>query len=305
MGIRIEWVDPNQANAPVSIYRSENKMLDDNNLPEPIAVVPSNTGFYLDEDIIRNKLYYYRVATPGVEGSGELVITPNKGLMFMPYTGPGPKNIIRGDYEFGIFGRMPMGNLFSAQELVSWSGIDVITETVPGIPNEWVKFIHKGKIYFTPTMPIATKVSWLSLYNAGLVYGEIPKVEWPPLVKDTYPFVPQNKTISLREHLFGVRFPTSRKNSQSTAGDQASLIGGEWDQFIASLYVVRTFPDANGNPQLDDNGNPPYASFTTDVSVAGCLNRGYSTAGDSTFNSLPSGTTDAVNGWRPLLTLIL
>jgi len=305
MGIRIEWIDPNGENADVKVYRSLTPMTEDN-LPEPLTTVVGGVGFYVDNAVARNQLYYYRLSSLGKAGSNETIITPNKGMAYMPYTGPGPQVLKRGDWECGYFGRLPMGDLIAQNELITFAGITAAEYAVTD--NEWLKFVYKGKIFFIPKYPVCGTVSWETMYRAGCVYGDIPEAEWAPYAKTTYGVIPQKKQLTVGNHLFTVRHPTSRANPLNTGSANADLIGGEIDQFIALAYRNRLYPDTAGRGQLDDADYPNFVSFTTDLLTTGyCVNRGYSGQGgvDVINVGLTNAGTNPVHGWRPLLVLTL
>lgn len=301
MGIRLDWVDGNALGNPTTIYRSTSPMTDDA-LPAPLTTVAGGVYTYLDDTALRNVLYYYRISTLGPAGNEELIITPNKAMAFMPYTGPGPQALLRGNWECGYFGRMPMSQLFGASELIDFSGV-AMTEQV--VANEWHKFVFKGKIYFFPKLPLAVSYSWESLYRAGLVFGEIPDTQWPAIVKTNFGIITQKKEISLANHLFGIRLPTSRANPLSTGTTPADQTGGEIDTLMSLVSRQRTYPDPVGRPQVDDVDYSNVYSMTTDtLATAFCINRGQTTT-DAINTGLGLSLTNAQHGWRPLLTLVL
>lgn len=304
MPIRIDWIDSNGAGADMSIYRSTSPMLDEGNLPAPIAVVPSSNNFYIDETAVRNQLYHYRLATPGVPGSQETVITPNKPLAFMPYTGPGPQKLLRGTWECGYFGRLSVGELFSAADMIDYAGVAGMVENTAA--NEWHKFVYKGKILFFPKFPLASTFTWRALYEAGLVFGDIPNSQWPAYAKTTFGTIAQNRKITKNEHSFIVRCPTSRANPLNTGSTTADITGGEVDRFISQVCRIRVYADPEGRPQVDDVDYPQFCFFTTDLLTTGfCINRGYNQGPDYINVGLNSTVTNPAHGWRPVLALEL
>lgn len=307
MPIRIDWIDPNGEGAAVNVHRSLTP-IDDTNLPAPIATV-TGASFYIDNTVVRNQLYYYRLSSLGKTGSDELIITPNKPIAYMPYTGPGPQTLLRGDWECGYFGRMPMGSLVASSELMTFGGFSTAVEYVPSDVNEWLKFVYKGKIIFTPKYPVCGTLSWASVYQAGLVYGDIPEAEWTAFAKTQYGVITQKKKIAVGEHIFTVRNPTSRGNPLNIGTAVPDYMGGEWDQLFALVGRTRIYPDPNGRNQLDDVDYPNFPSLTTDLSPTGTLvRRGLSGTGagiDSVNVVVASNIADGLSGWKPFLILEL
>lgn len=306
MPIKIEWVDPNDEGAAVNIHRSLTPMLDEANLPAPIGTVSDGSKFYMDNNVVRNQLYYYRLSSLGKAGSSELVITPNKAMAHMPYTGPGPQSIIRGNWECGYFGRMPINSLIAQSEMMSLitaGGSPVENVTTD---NEWHKFVYKGKIIFFPKYPLCGTIAWDMIYKSGLVYGDIPDTEWPAWVKTTYGIITQKKKINVGSHEFTVRNPTSRTNPLSTGTTVVDQTGGEYDQFMSLVGRLRLYADPAGRNQVDDVDYPAFVSMTTDVNPGGTqINRGWSNAIDALNVTLANTGTHAQHGWRPLLILTL
>lgn len=309
MPIRIDWIDPNGEGVPVKIHRSLTPMLDEANLPAPIATV-TGASFYLDQTVERNKLYYYRLSSLGKAGSNETIITPNKVMAYMPYTGPGPQTLLRGDWECGYFGRMAMADLVAASELMGFGGFTTAVEYVPTPPNEWVKLVLKGKIIFTPLFPICGTIAWKTVYDAGLVYGDIPESEWTAYAKTTFGVVEQKKRIQIGDDLFVIRNPTSRADPLNTGSNTEDMMGGEWDQILALLGRTRIYLDVNGRGQFDDSAYPDFSSMTTNLLGNGIMiRRGRSGAGLGIDSVVTAGANPIVassgNGWKPMLILEL
>lgn len=303
MPIRIDWLDPNGGTQPVNIHRATSPMNDEANLPAPIGTV-SGASFYVDDTAVRNQLYYYRLSSLGQAGTSDLIITPNKAMASMPYTGPGPQTLLRGDWECGFFGRLPMGSLITGQELISILGAGTDTAYAD---NEWLKFVYKGNIIFFPKYSIAASVSWDTVYKAGMVFGDIDPAQWPAIAKSNWGTITQKKRVQIGNHVLTIRNPTSRANPLNTgAVNPTDYVGGEWDQLIALTGKGRLYPDANGRGQFDDIVQPSMLGMTTDLSSSGVqVNRGWSDGVDSVNVSLSGTATHSQHGWRPMLILNL
>lgn len=307
MPIRIEWIDPNGEGAAVNVHRSLTP-ISETNLPAPITTVTGAT-FYVDDTVVRNQLYYYRLSSLGKAGSNETIITPNKPIAYMPYTGPGPQTLLRGDWECGYFGRMSSASLIAPNELMDFAGFSTAVEYVATDLNEWLKFVYKGNIIFTPKYPVCGTLTWASVYQAGLVYGDIPEAEWTAFAKSQYGVIPQKKRIAVGDHSFAIRNPTSRANPLNTGTTLADYIGGEWDQLFCLAGRTRLYPDVNGRGQVDDVDYPNFPSMTTNLTpTGGVIARGQSgnNLGIDTVNtSIGHSAANPTLGWKPFLILDL
>lgn len=300
MPIKLDWTDPNTAD-DYTIYRSSSPIAD-GSLPASLAVVPAGTLTYTDNTAVRNQLYYYRVAS---RKGTDVALTPNKALAYMPYTGPGPQVLNRGDWSFGYFGKLQMSDLFTTQECKNYAG------GLPGAVENtdaamgWLKFVYKGKILFIASQAIYNTLTWETLYRAGLIYGNFPSSDWAPTAKTNFGTIPQAKVVTRGDHSFVMRVPTSRAVMVSTSGAAADQIGGEYDLILPYAFQARNYPDTLGYKQFDDLANANWITFSTDLQAAICINRGSGTNPDLLNVSLGVSTTHGLHGWRPLFELIL
>lgn len=301
MPIKIDWTDPNSAD-DYTVYRSSSPIAD-NALPASMAVVPGGTLTYTDDTAIRNQVYYYRVAS---RKGAEIALTPNKVLAYMPYTGPGPQVLLRGDWNFGYFGKMPMTDLFSIQECQ----LQVGPLPAPAAINNatdlgWLKFVYKGKILFIASQAIYGALNWETLYRAGVIYGNFPSADWAPYAKTTFGTIPQGKTVNKGDHQLIMRVPTSRAVMSSTSAVAADQMGGEYDLILPYAFQVRGFPEALGIKTVDDQVNGNWITFSTDLQAATCINRGSGQNPDALNVSLAVTAVHNQHGWRPLFELVL
>jgi len=300
MPIKIDWTDPNTAD-DYTVYRA-NSPIADGALPASLAVVPAGTLTYTDNTAVRNQVYYYRVASR--KGS-DIALTPNKVLAYMPYTGPGPQALLRGDWNFGYFGKLQMSDLFTTQECKNFVGtITTQTENTDATMG-WLKFVYKGKILFIASQALYSSITWELLYKAGVIYGNFPSADWAPTAKTSYGTIPQAKTVSKGDHSFVMRVPTSRAVMASTSGAAADQIGGEYDLILPYAFQVRNYPDTLGFKQFDDLVNASWITFSTDLQSNVCINRGSGTNPDLLNVSLAITATHPNHGWRPLFELVL
>jgi hypothetical protein len=301
MPIKIDWSDPNSAD-DYTIYRSVTPIADAA-LPASLAVVPGGTLTYTDNTAVRNQVYYYRVAS---RKGTEVALTPNKVLAYMPYTGPGPQALLRGDWNFGYFGKMPMSDLFSTQECKNFVGTIVAGNTENTAADlGWLKFVYKGKILFIASQALYSNINWELLYRAGVIYGNFPSADWAPYAKTTFGTIAQAKTVNKGDHQLIMRVPTSRAVMSSTSAVAADQIGGEYDLILPYAFQIRSFPEALGIKSVDDLINGSWITFSTDLQNNVCINRGSGTNPDALNVSLTTAATHPSHGWRPLFELVL
>lgn len=310
MSLTLNWTDRNITVDKFRIYRANTVILD-GALPVVLAEVPAGTFTYTDATAVRNQLYHYRVGV--VQGTEETLST-NMPLAYMPYTGPGPQKLLRGDWGLGTFGRMPAEDLFGAAELIS-------LVNAPGLPlppsnatvTAWLKIVYNGKIMFIPDRSVSQGLSvwsWAELYKAGLVYGTDDPSTWSAAAKSTYGVVPQAMTILKGSDSFIVRLPGTRVGALTGSAVPANQIGGEYDFVMAPNYQNRA--QSFGGPSLDDlvHATTVENAFTKDVTATDggtCILRGPNgTAIPDGVITTPIGNNSAVWGfWRPILELVL
>lgn len=96
-----------------------------------------------------------------------------------PTSGAGPQDIIRGDWEFGIFGEVSTEELFSKVEIGTMLRAAGKTDSVTAgnTFTKWVKCIVNGKIIYVPDMYFFTppqmgnKATFLENAGLGLTTG--------------------------------------------------------------------------------------------------------------------------------------
>ncbi|MCY1424284.1 hypothetical protein D9M71_400210 [compost metagenome] len=247
MPIKLDWIDHNVGADSRKVYRSLTK-IDQGNLGTPLATLAGSALTYTDNTVQRGVTYHYVVTSVVGEDeapSAEYVIA------YIPYTGPGPQNLLRGNWDFGYFGRVPLEDIFSAVELCSVLNMPATTSVEASTGNYWHKIVYKGKILFFPCNRIAYGATFAQLYQLGLVYGARPSSEWPAAIKTYLGTIAQNKIVSSHEHKFIVRLPTSRSDMLSTSTTVADLKGGEYDAVFACMWLNRD-SNVDNLPAFDD-----------------------------------------------------
>lgn len=199
MEMTIHWSNRDTDVDEFRIYRSDSK-IDPIDPPTPIATVTGDTFSYVDQDVTLGGLYHYVVTA--VKGGHEAQ-SMSRALAAIPHTGPGPQELIYGDYEFGIFGRMPSWQLFTRDQF--FAQFDTLPKYATKFrdSDEWVKYMWRGRVCFMPFKGnFLYNVAWQYLYEAGLVYG----VDGPG-PQSLLSAVNQRVVVTRDQYTFRVRTP--------------------------------------------------------------------------------------------------
>lgn len=234
MTIRLSW--PSQASkglTAIEIYRKEgwNATIDVYNPGTPHATLSGNAVEFVDDidTLTKNTTYRYWVAA--VKDSERLIGNPiTQG--FYPDTGPGPQTILRGDWASGYFGTVPNTEFFNTAELklmlTAQQGNMLVYD-----PQEWHKFIFRGRIVFFPaTMHSNTRTVQMA-YQYGMMYG----------TDDVGSIVPQGATATKQDckvtkdgRTYRIRLPYAVPYDAAVSGQDYN--NGEWRNTMGRLYPV-------------------------------------------------------------------
>lgn len=239
----------------------------------------------------------------------ELLLTAaGSGGKEIENSGPGPKTIILGNENHGYFGEFDSTLLFSAEELIDKTVSGV---SLSNVPNSlmWLKFIINGKILFLPKTQICTGVSWIDLYELGLVYGTDDNGLYPT---DN----PTNQMVVVNKGKdgFKVRLPTGRNMDPSP-----NTVAGNWNEVTLESEFVKTYGAlSSATTPLKPAGVAQWNKFNNNVDMQ--FNLGPNTytlvqesnsisVAVSTFGFSPPAVTVVYNktrggAWRPVLELI-
>lgn len=167
MSISINW--QSQASKDIDaieIYRivGATGSINVNALPDPIATLSKEATSYVDTNVVDQTIYsYWIAAVKGTERTLNFPITQG----FFLNMGPGPRELKRGTWQRGWFGKVSNEEMFTAADV---RGLVSKLSMFSWNPDYWDKFIYNGKILFIPnkSMGYATLTA---LYQAGIVYG--------------------------------------------------------------------------------------------------------------------------------------
>lgn len=222
MYIDLTWVNMNNVNVTLEIYRGD-EPLDRDNLPEtPIVTIDDGGTRYRDTDVELGKTYYYVFVTISDTDSH---VSVNYPIRAINRRGVGPQDIIDGDANLGYFGTVASGQFLSTNELKEKTGLTDGTVYQP-FPI-WHKFIRNNKILFIPHTPIVESITFNQLWNAGLVYGTD---------VDTNPFISaQKKVITIGADQYIVRLMTGFRDGEYAEWDNNIQTSNEFDDLVYPL----------------------------------------------------------------------
>lgn len=161
------------------------------------------------------------------------LLTSNRGgdKKQYPNSGPGAIVLEYGDEEFGYFGTVPSTDLFTTDELSR--GIDLYTGVAHIASPTWIKVILKGKICFTPSVPLRRNVGWSDVYNSGGVYGNDTDGTYPAT-----PAIKQDAVVVKGAFAYRVRLWGKGDIDPSAVADGTYPFPAnhEFGRFICQLY---------------------------------------------------------------------
>lgn len=254
MSIILNWKQqPGQTLDSIEIYRYVNPRQSVNPVSpgEPIVVLPGNVTSYEDTTTEAYKTYQYRIVA--VKGTEKVMGLPIVQGDF-PMTGPGPQELIRGDWHRGYFGTLTNEEfILNHVELNGLIGFTAWNQA----PTLFHKFVFKGRILFIPDTMTRSSTSWNEQYQYGLMWGTDDFGYPPTSVSNTN----QRKTFNKDGFEYILRLPRLGDYQYSHSqylNSSSYILEGEWHNTFASLFrysgVVRRFGDlANraGSSQSD------------------------------------------------------
>ena len=303
MSIRFKITNPIADADAVKVYRATEPMLDEA-MPAALATLAPTVTEYADETAVRNTLYYYRVE---VSKGGETILSPNKPLMYLPDSGPGPQKLLRGNYEKGYFGRFDISELVSAVDFANLFGLSWTPVPAASQPKQWLKFIYKGKVLFFPdTNGFFYNVSAADIYKAGLMYGTDDDTLYADGLKRDYGIVKQAKPMQTGGRAYIPRCPISRAIRPSITTGPTDLLGGEVDVLLAAAYFSRSyatslFPDIQAIDDITTNSTLTYHTSDT-YNATTMIIRGSPTIDGRSNISFTTSSTSTT--YRPVLELV-
>lgn len=250
MQITLNWTNRNTGEDGIRIYRAE-APLNPAALPAPLATLPPGSTTYNDATAVQGVTYYYR--TEVFKGADKALSLKDIVILGKATIGPGPQALLQGTPLMGFYGETTGSDLLTYPELISlveMSGVG----SVMGNIHLWLKFAYKGKVLFVAKQGISNSMSWLQLYNKGLVYGvDGFGTDLPAGVAG----VSQNKIITVKGNEYRVRLLKGLPGSSGTITSFASnlndvtedLTGSEWNDL---MYRISARSDLRFGPPMAD-----------------------------------------------------
>ena len=285
MSVKITWPFKNLDLDAINIYRALNK-IDFSTNPTPIVTLPGTATEYVDTEAAMGEIYTYYVEA--VKGADNFISEPIRHGNF-PNNGPGPQNIIKGDWDNGYFGTIPYEEFISNSDFFAWAGITPGSIAQTAVPV-WHKFIYNKKIIFMPARFIHS-VNFYTLYNAGLYFGVDGPGRQPGML---YPpdDVNQLRIIEIGGYQFKVRTPKSNR---------ADYKNSEWN----NTYVrLNTQSQAAGLKGLYGDATPVSGNVHGDGYSTDATNATSIITLPPTYGAVSTVGHSSSTPWVPVLELI-
>ncbi|ANZ48729.1 putative virion structural protein [Erwinia phage vB_EamM_ChrisDB] len=231
MSIVLNWKQqPGQTLDSIEIYRYNPKDTPNPTSPgTPLVVLPGTATSYEDTSVANFKTYQYRIVS--VKGTDKVMGFP---IMqgFFPYTGPGPQELIRGDWNCGYFGSLKNTEFFlGAAEINALAGVAIWNQS----PVLFHKFIWHDRILFIPDTNTHSSITWQQCYLYGIVWGT-----------DDFGYAPtstanvnQRRTVIKDGYEYVVRLPRIADygyTASSSLSSASFLRDGEWHNTFLRLF---------------------------------------------------------------------
>ena len=267
MSILLNWrQQPGQQLDSIEIYRFAPRAVPNpNNLGTPYVVLAGTATSYEDTAVDNYATYQYRVVS--VKGTDKVMGLPIIQAYY-PQTGPGPQDLLRGDWWNGYFGTLTPEEFFlNAAELNGLMGQSFTNQNVA----LWHKFVYKGKILFIPDTPTASGYTYNQMYSYGLVWGTNDNGKFTPYnqtARNQYRTVKKNGyeyVVRLPQCVDGGSFNTYYSSNPTTWTD------GEWMNTWVRLFRMNV---TAGYPARVSDLDPRAGSSAAEVGCA-LMQQGY------------------------------
>lgn len=283
---------------------------------------------YIDDDLTtinETRFWYPNKHIAELWGQGD---SPYQTVIIDPNRLPGPSEdqiTYDHDRETGFYGEVPSSEFIDGETLANEIGLT--SGSSINSNTEWLKFYYKGKILYTPKLPIRQSVTWNDLYNVGAVYG-------------TYNYgksnsginVVQSANVTINGYTYTVRLargatedPNEFIYNQVTCDDKPGN-NSEWNELMYRIHTeIPSCDDPtigmssnstvhHGGPQFGDNWNA-YLNSNLDITNINTLcqertntddmivTRG--TYGLASYSAVNKEFSTSLVGWRPILEIII
>lgn len=237
MPVTLNFENFNPGIEGIAIYRSDDP-IDANNLPEPLVTLGPTETTYTDDTTVHGQMYHYRVA---VYIGTDVAPGPNYAMRdaTASETGPGPQNIVSGDWNLGLFGQLRSSDFMPTANVASHLGITAGT-AAPDF--NWIKVAYKGKVLFIPISVTRFNLSYNSVYSAGGIYGTdddglvtpagaLATNQFKPMIFNGYTLIPR----VLKGCPMGVPAPPNRDGRVTPV---TALPDNEFDDILGMMLPI-------------------------------------------------------------------
>ncbi|MBG9977221.1 hypothetical protein [Ruoffia tabacinasalis] len=272
-----------------------------------------------------------RIAKALEELAGKTFVTDSSGS-------PGATGIQKGDKKAGLYSFvLPQefglieGNPEGQREMTA-SNLALACGLAAGTPiNEnttWAKFSSMGEVIFVPVKPLRSSVSYIDIYEAGLVYGDGTNGRVVPTLSSGASAVTtkQETIVTIGGHRYSVRLMRGAGSDPLDSYNDADrgMPGelSEWNNLILPLHEKArlqdwAYPAHAGTTEdwgigLSDEdlvthssagqGSYAWCIEQSDVTPTARVIRGYN--GDSYGNHNNAWYANSNYAWRPALVLL-
>lgn len=293
MAITLSITNIDPAATALNIYRSVGSPVSPTSPGTPYATI-APAASWTDTAVNNYNVYHYRVEA--VSGSNK-TIGDNQAIAYYPDTGPGSNTVRRGDWMSGWMDEVTPDNFITGTDFATWlqaQGVTFSSNNSAALAF-WSKVVFQGKILMIPNVYIGT-VSWMNLYNSGLIYGTNDTGTHPPVTNLVE--TNQRKTITIRGNTYIVR--TMRSVADKTAQyTTASVVAADT---TCENYQVRVrLSNDGGSPTGPTRYSdlPPGSVATLLANPATATTTNYASNGNAVGNNSVTGTYQ----WLPVLEL--
>jgi hypothetical protein len=304
--VELSWTNPPSEDTDFVGVKIQRKTGGYPTTPSDGETAYDGTGItVMDSGLTNGVTYYYRAFTydfdnnfntdTGQQTNGTPIIGDDiHGI-------GGLYNLIAGDMQAGYFGTVSSSDFIDGDSLAGAVGLSAGISQYS--TTDWLKFAYEGKILLRPMKAIRMAISWDSINDASVVFGD--------------------KTVTIGELDFKVRLMKGALTNPSKDGNpDRGAIGSEWNTLM--LPIHEEAPSDWANPKFVNSPTEDWAVDFTDGDLLTHHNYGKGSyvwcqetiegSGDSRVirgyygvsNSglFPSSDSSSYLGWAPVLELV-
>lgn len=313
MGIKLDWNNPNAAlTKEIKVYRSLSKITD-LGLATLIATLSAAATTYTDTEAPLNTVAHYQLVFVGLDDQLYPCGSRPYGN-FLNGTGPGAQDLMCGTWECGYFGTVPVGQIYTPDELRTALNTASISGVTAGVTNAqmtlWHKFVWEGKIVFYPQGYLIGGIRWSTIYNKGWMHG----IDGPgprPITSNVPAAIDQKVLLTKSGFTYRVRTPKGLNKPVDQvwtgANNDEYLAGSEWDSLLSASRLsgqTRPFNTTGlGHLQSISTGTETtmWMSITQHAATTADVSHARGTAANIDIDTITASGSGVL--WMPVLQL--